>query len=352
MPSFNIVQVAYGTGGVDEGTTITFTNPTTEGNTIVAFFGGGQPYGGSVALPSSVNYNPPNIDPVDLTLLDNDLQANEAIDGIYFINNILGGATTIAYNGGTFYPYGPSMIAIEISTPENFLAIGLHGNPSVAGYGSGQLATGSTGGVGIALGLTGTNTRTGPQSLTFGAVNEGTYILTTAILLINPGIDIMFIVGAYDKSSSHTLSGNVPWTSSGTIIAETYELNPGAGGMSAVLAYSNFNYLVGDGCSGGTPVFSISCNNPPNAQVGQSYSHLFPVTGSNPPFTWSITAGSLPPGLSLNSSTGYVTGTATTAGAYWFTITATDSDDNTVSTTCAIGVCAGGGGNLAFYSRH
>ncbi|MCU1393209.1 MAG: hypothetical protein JWM34_1637 [Ilumatobacteraceae bacterium] len=41
--------------------------------------------------------------------------------------------------------------------------------------------------------------------------------------------------------------------------------------------------------------------------------------------TYSVTAGALPPGLIINSSTGTVTGSPTTAGAYAFTITATNS---------------------------
>ncbi|HEY5986248.1 MAG TPA: Ig domain-containing protein, partial [Streptosporangiaceae bacterium] len=38
-----------------------------------------------------------------------------------------------------------------------------------------------------------------------------------------------------------------------------------------------------------------------------------------------VTSGSLPPGLSLNSDTGIISGTPTIAGSYQFTITATDS---------------------------
>lgn len=50
------------------------------------------------------------------------------------------------------------------------------------------------------------------------------------------------------------------------------------------------------------------------------------------PVSWSISAGSLPPGLSLASSTGVISGTPTTAGISNFTVEATDSTTPTPET--------------------
>ena len=55
------------------------------------------------------------------------------------------------------------------------------------------------------------------------------------------------------------------------------------------------------------------------AQVGVAYSSAFTVSGGIAPFTFSVTSGALPPGLSLNSSTGAITGTPTTQGTFSFT---------------------------------
>jgi hypothetical protein len=60
--------------------------------------------------------------------------------------------------------------------------------------------------------------------------------------------------------------------------------------------------------------------------VGASYSFTPTVAGGTPAYTFSIFAGSLPPGVSLNTSTGALTGTTTTAGSYTgITLRVTDS---------------------------
>jgi hypothetical protein len=48
------------------------------------------------------------------------------------------------------------------------------------------------------------------------------------------------------------------------------------------------------------------------------------VSGGSPPFTWKVTAGSLPAGLALGSD-GALSGTPTSAGSFAFTVAATDS---------------------------
>lgn len=61
------------------------------------------------------------------------------------------------------------------------------------------------------------------------------------------------------------------------------------------------------------------------AQVGIAYSSSCAASGGVPPYTYSISSGALPTGLSLNTSTGAITGTPTTAGQFQFTCFVSDS---------------------------
>jgi hypothetical protein len=58
---------------------------------------------------------------------------------------------------------------------------------------------------------------------------------------------------------------------------------------------------------------------------GQSYSQTLTSEYAQGTVTYSVTGGSLPPGLSLNSSTGVISGTPTSTGSYTFEITAYDN---------------------------
>src|SRR5580704_14139853 len=59
--------------------------------------------------------------------------------------------------------------------------------------------------------------------------------------------------------------------------------------------------------------------------VNQTYSASLAAKGGVTQYTWSITSGSLPPGLGLDKSTGVISGTPTTVGSFPFTATVQDS---------------------------
>lgn len=73
-------------------------------------------------------------------------------------------------------------------------------------------------------------------------------------------------------------------------------------------------------------MISVAPASPPTGTVTYPYPGFsFSVaSGGSPPFTWTVTAGTLPPGLMLGSD-GSLTGTPTSAGSFPFTVTATDS---------------------------
>lgn len=74
------------------------------------------------------------------------------------------------------------------------------------------------------------------------------------------------------------------------------------------------------------------------AQLGVPYSSSVTVTGGISPFTFTITAGSLPPGLNLSSMTGLISGVPSAVGTYSYSVTVQDSVGNILTITCAITV--------------
>jgi Putative Ig domain len=74
-----------------------------------------------------------------------------------------------------------------------------------------------------------------------------------------------------------------------------------------------------------TPPLEITQVNLPGGVVGEAYDGGLTGGGGTPPYTWLIDAGALPAGLSLNASTGAITGTPTTSGTSSFTVELIDS---------------------------
>lgn len=75
---------------------------------------------------------------------------------------------------------------------------------------------------------------------------------------------------------------------------------------------------------GGTAPLAVSTGSLADAVAGQDYSQAMQATGGKVPYAWSK-SGNFPSGLTLNQTTGQITGKPTGAGDYSFTITVQDS---------------------------
>ena len=63
------------------------------------------------------------------------------------------------------------------------------------------------------------------------------------------------------------------------------------------------------------------------------YSQKLTASGGNPPYRWSIANGSLPPGLKLSKTKATISGKASFAGTYTFTIQVVDKKTKKTKTT-------------------
>jgi hypothetical protein len=88
--------------------------------------------------------------------------------------------------------------------------------------------------------------------------------------------------------------------------------------------------MVMAGCGGGvttatSTTTSITTTALSNGAVSASYRSALTAKGGVTPYVWTISSGSLPPGLSLNAATGAITGTPSTPGSFVFGVKVTDS---------------------------
>jgi len=72
---------------------------------------------------------------------------------------------------------------------------------------------------------------------------------------------------------------------------------------------------------------SVSTLELPGGVVNASYSQALSTIGGTAPYTWSVSTGKLPAGLTLSPSNGVISGTPSAAGTSTFTVSAADSSN-------------------------
>ncbi|NLS01747.1 autotransporter outer membrane beta-barrel domain-containing protein, partial [Rhizobium sp. P38BS-XIX] len=128
-----------------------------------------------------------------------------------------------------------------------------------------------------------------------------------------------------------TAAGHGTATASGTSI--TYTPTPGYVGSDS------FAYTAGnaDGTSApatvsvtvSAPTITLTPATLSSGAIATAYSQTVTATGGTAPYSYAITSGALPAGLSLNPTTGLLAGTPTSGGSFNLTVTATDSSTGT-----------------------
>ncbi|MFY9571366.1 MAG: putative Ig domain-containing protein [Blastocatellia bacterium] len=84
------------------------------------------------------------------------------------------------------------------------------------------------------------------------------------------------------------------------------------------------------------PPVEITTTSLPSPVKGTNFNQQLSATGGKPPYTWAVTGGALPSGLTLAAASGVISGTPLSIGSFSFTATASDAESRTASKLLAI----------------
>jgi uncharacterized protein YhjY with autotransporter beta-barrel domain len=191
----------------------------------------------------------------------------------------------------------------------------------------------------------------GPDSFTYTATNgAGTSSPATVTITVSPptltyapAAPPHAIAGAaYSQSIASASGGAAPYTyavTSGSLPAGlTLASNGTLSGTATAAGTFNLTVTATDSSTGtgpfsvgsavtlvvDAPTILVAPATLPNGTFNTAYSQTVTASGGTAPYSYAVTAGTVPNGLSL-SSTGVLSGTPTQAGDYPITITASDS---------------------------
>jgi hypothetical protein len=231
----------------------------------------------------------------------------------------------IGVTGGTS-PYSCTITAGTLPAGLTLTGCTVGGTPTTAGS--------STVTVKVTDSESPTQTTTGPETI---VINPAALTLTNTLPNGTVGVVYSAPIDANGGTSPYSCS-----ISSGTLPAGLTLTGCTVSGTPTTPGTSNITVTVTDA---GNPTKTVSepetitiapsgslslTANLPIATVGVPYSYNLQATGGYPPYTYSLTAGSLPPGITLQSD-GLISGTPTKPGATSFTATVTDTTNATAS---------------------
>lgn len=161
---------------------------------------------------------------------------------------------------------------------------------------------------------------------------------TMSLLDINPTLT----TGVYPATwtlQTIVLSGLPAGTSTGRIAFRHFVTSAGPGPTATNSDYIGVD-TVGLTSPAVCPTITLSPSSLPGGTTGTAYNQTITASGGTGPYTYAVTLGSLPTGLTLAAGGG-LTGTPTVSGNFNFTVTATDASQCTGSKAYSITVACG-----------
>nr|WP_269800651.1 putative Ig domain-containing protein [Janthinobacterium sp. 64] len=337
MPAMT-AGVAYSQGITATGGTATYSYTVTAGSV---------PTGLSLAPDGTLSGTPAAAGPYNFTVTATDSSTgNGPYTGSRAYSVTVAAGAPVAGNVSATVAYGSSANPITMN-----LSGGAATSVAVASGALHGTATAS----GTSISYTPTAGYGGPDSFTYTATNglgtsaPATVTITVSppAITVTPGTLPAATVGTAYGRTVAAANGMAPYAyavSSGALPAGL-TLDAATGVLSGTpTAGGTFNFTVratdssaGNGPYVGaqaytltvaTPTISITPTVMPVMTAGVAYSQGITATGGTATYSYTVTAGSVPAGLSL-APDGTLSGTPTLAGAYNFTVTATDSSTGT-----------------------
>ena len=162
------------------------------------------------------------------------------------------------------------------------------------------------------------------------------YVGCSSIAFTTASLPVGDAGGFYSQTLTVTPPGSYTFSLATGSLPAGMTLDPSTGVLSGVPSVTGtytftVNALAASGCSA-TQVYSLVINCPtvslspaslPGGTTGTAYSQAISASPAGGGYTYSVTSGALPTGLSLNVATGGLIGTLTASGSFTFTITAT-----------------------------
>src|ERR1700723_390005 len=339
----------------------------------------------TAATPSSVTDSQGNV----FTAAGNQLTSPGSVRSrVYYAKNIKGGADTVTVkltaSSSWLELYLAEYSGLDLTNPIDAQA---SASGSAGAVSSGNATTNYAGDViygfcigdsvcSAGFGLPGRSTFNGNLIEDEMAGNPGSYAATGSansgwtmqMLVLKPATSVPAGVGAAPVITSPTpasgmMGGGFSYQITATNAATSYaaaglpaglSVNTGSGtisGAPTVAGTSTASLSAANATGTGKSTLTLTVNLPalvflttalPSGRIGSAYSTTLTASGGTAPYTWTLISGTLPAGLSLNATSGAITGTPTQAATNTLTFEVSDSSNPIRTQTASLTLTVGG----------